>query len=364
MILSNYPYVMEEARKDLPAILLSATGSQDMGRAAAETIYGLNAPAGRLNQTWVKSEDHLPPMDDYDIIQKGRTYRYLTQEPAFPFGYGLTYTTFAYSDLRAEVKENSVMAIAFTVTNTGKRASDEVAQVYAAAPASRAKKPLKQLIGFERVKDVQPGESRQVRMEIPTEELRFYDVIGRKLMVEEGDYLLYAGGNSADRAAEVTVHVPGGHPGTRDTSGHEPADHYDACENSEITEGAVGFAAVTPMEADKPMTLEYRDCQFPTAEGELTLFLRSETGCRVKAAVNGKEVASWEGETRIYARNAMRLEQDPPEKLDRQKAIFVELRLPVKELPLDGKPTLTLKIEGDGQLCYWRVTETAPVLFG
>lgn len=364
MLLTNYPYLMNEALAHLPAILWSATGSQDMGRACAETIYGLNAPAGRLNQTWVLSEDQLPPMDDYDIIQKGRTYRYLEGEAAFPFGFGLTYTDFAYSGLKAKVQENSVLDISFTVTNTGKRASDEVAQVYAVPPPSRVKKPLRQLLGFERLKDVQPGESRRVQMRIPTEELRFYDVISRTLMVEEGDYGIYAGSGSQDRAAETCLHVPGGKPGYRDCTRHQPADHFDACENLEIVEGLLGFSAVAPLKAGQPLILEYRDCRLPAKEAELTLFLRSASGCRVRAEIDGTEKARWEGETRTYARSAMRIGRDPEEKLARQKPIFVELKLPLQDLLPEKTATLTLFLEGDAQLCYWRITEPAPILFG
>ena len=364
VLLTNYPYLMNEARAQAPAILLSATGSQDMGRAAAETLFGINAPAGRLNQTWVLSEDQLPPMDDYDIIQKGRTYRYLDADVSFPFGYGLTYTSFAYSDLHVALEENSVLRIAFTVKNTGDRTSDEVAQVYAVAPPSRAKKPLRQLLGFERLHAVQPGESRQVSLRVPTQELRFYDVISRSLMVEEGDYTLYAGRHCLDQAVEACIHVPGGKPGCRDSRRHQPADHYDTCDNVEIVKGLLGFFAIAPMDPAKPLIAEYRDCQLPGKDGELVLFLRSAAGCKVRACVNGKEVACWEGETRTYARNAMRLGHDPAEKLARQQPIFVELRLPLKDLPTDAPAALQLCLSGDAQLCYWRITEPAPVLFG
>ncbi len=364
MLLTNYPHLMNEAKARIPAILLSATGSQDLGRAAAETIYGLSAPAGRLNQTWVLSEDQLPPMDDYDIIQKGRTYRYLDGDVAFPFGFGLTYTSFAYGGLKAELRENSFLDISFTVTNTGGRASDEVAQVYASAPPSRAKKPLKQLLGFERLHEVQPGETRRVCLRIPTEELRFYDVISRTLMVEEGDYTLFAGSSSQDRAVEATVHVPGTKPGFRDSRKHQPADHFDTCDNLEITEGLLGFSAVTPMDPEKPLTAEYRDCCLPAREAELTLFLQSARGCRVHAFINGEEKASWEGESRTYSRNPMRLGRDPKEKLEKQKPIFVELKLPLSGLSAEEPAALKLVLEGDVRLCYWRITEPAQVLFG
>ena len=118
------------------------------------------------------------------------------------------------------------------------------------------------------------------------------------------------------------------------------------------------------MDPEKPMTAEYRDCRLPGKEGELVLFLKSAAGCRVKACINGIEKACWEGETRTYARSGMRIHRDPQEKLERQKPIFVELRLSMEDLPADSQATLQLCLEGDAQLCYWRVTEPAPLLFG
>ncbi len=88
----------------LPAIIMSATGSQDMGSAMAEAVLGIYAPAGRLNMTWYESIDQLPDIDDYDIIKGKRTYRYFDGKVLYPFGYGLTYTTFAYENYKGFLK--------------------------------------------------------------------------------------------------------------------------------------------------------------------------------------------------------------------------------------------------------------------
>ncbi len=106
----------------------------------------------------------------------------------YPFGYGLSYTQFAYSDLSVTLQDGAMLHISLQVENTGSAAGDEVVQIYGTAPASRVKKPLRQLLAFRRLKDVAPGESRRVEFVVPTEEFRFYDVISRQLMVEQGSY--------------------------------------------------------------------------------------------------------------------------------------------------------------------------------
>lgn len=99
VLFTNYPYTLQKAMEKLPAIIMSATGSQDMGSAMAEAVLGIYAPAGRLNMTWYESIDQLPDIDDYDIIKGKRTYRYFDGKVLYPFGYGLTYTTFCVSEL-------------------------------------------------------------------------------------------------------------------------------------------------------------------------------------------------------------------------------------------------------------------------
>ncbi|RFT79031.1 beta-glucosidase, partial [Adlercreutzia equolifaciens] len=124
----------------------------------------------------------MPDIDDYDIIKGKRTYRYFDGDVLYPFGYGLTYSSFTYTDFSAAPEDNRKLRVSFCVTNTGDRVSDEVAQIYGTAPASRVKKPLKQLLGFRRLKDILPGEIRKAEFMIPIDEFRFYDVISRTMM--------------------------------------------------------------------------------------------------------------------------------------------------------------------------------------
>ncbi len=363
MLFSNYPYAVCKAEEKLPAILWSATGSQDMGIAAAETIFGQNAPAGRLNMTWYKSDSQLPDIDDYDIIKGRRTYRYFDGEVLYPFGYGLTYSSFAYSDLSVELMDRATLKVSFQVQNTGNRVSDEVAQVYGTSPASRVPKPLKQLLGFRRLKSMQPNECRRVEITVPVEEFRFYDVISRSLMVEEGEYNIYAGASSADCGLMQKIFIPGRQTGVRNLWQKTGADHYDDYENMILTEGQFGYAAATPQQAGKEGILYYRDCQIEHGMEEITLHMMSESGVQVEILMDGEKVGSWQGDTRTYVGNP-RLPMGPlmvPETEERIAAwpcVYADVKIPVSCTVKEGEcrnVNMELRFSGDVKLCYFQM---------
>lgn len=175
VLFSNYPYTIHTIQNRLPAILWSATGSQDMGTAMEKTLYGQNAPAGRLNMTWYNSDDDLPDIDDYDIIRHRRIYRYFDKEVLYPFGYGLTYTEFAYSNLSVQMADPCHIEISFDVKNIGECVSDEVVQIYASALKSRVPKPRRQLLAFERLYDILPQEMHHVTKRVNARFCETYD---------------------------------------------------------------------------------------------------------------------------------------------------------------------------------------------
>lgn len=374
-LFSNYPYAMNAAQEKLPAILWSATGSQDMGEAMAETIFGENTPAGRLNMTWYKSDGQLPDIDDYDVIKGKRTYRYFDGEVLYPFGFGLTYSEFVYSDLTVELADKRSLRISFKVKNTGKRTSDEVAQVYGTAPASRVKKPLKQLIGFRRLKNVAPGESRTVEISVSVEEFRFYDVISRSLMVEGGSYTIFAGPDSMAKGLSAQVEIPGCHPGLRDMSRKTAADHYDDYENIVLTEGQFGYSAATLLCRDKEGVLVYRDCAISPEAKEITLHLLSEKGGGVEILIDGKAAGSWRGETRTYVKNPRPvmgplMVKDTEERIAGWKPVYADVKIELrndfeekfseekdsKEKSFKEKRSeLVIRMTGDVKLCYYRI---------
>ncbi len=363
-LFSNYPYSICWAQEHIPAILWSATGSQDMGSAMSDVLFGNAAPAGRLNMSWYRSDDQLPDIDDYDIIKGGRTYRYFDGEVLYPFGHGLTYADFTYSDLRVELTDTpadsgSSIHVSFDVTNTGGTASDEVAQVYGRAPLSRAKKPLRQLLGFQRVKNVLPGETRHLELLISVQELRFYDVVSETLMVEEGEYQIFAGRSSQDLPLQTGLWVPGGHTGQRMlNSGRHRADHYDDYENILLTEGHFGYTAVSPKDASDAGTLIYRDCVFGSGSHTLWLHLKSQHGCTAEILIDGQTTGSWSGDTRAYNANP----RFPIDERSRREeaviqanpyAVYTDVRISL-DPPTDGLCTLEIRLRGDARLCYFR----------
>ena len=207
VLLTNYPYAINWMQDHVPAILTNATGSQDLGNGLAAAIFGEASPAGRLPMTWYKSDADLPPMENYDLISHPRTYRYFDKPVLYPFGYGLSYTSFSYSGLRTE-KTGGGLKVSVTVKNTGGVTGDEVAQLYIKRISpSGTVHPLRRLIGFERLRDLAPGGSAEAVFSVNSCDLEIYmESEGRKL-IEPGTYLLYAGGSCLDERVTAEIEL-------------------------------------------------------------------------------------------------------------------------------------------------------------
>lgn len=187
------------AKQHVNAILESWYAGEEGGAAIAETLSGKNNPAGRLPVTFYTGVDQLPPFEDYSM--NARTYRYFKGTPLFPFGYGLSYTTFAYSDLKlpqTPIKAGDPLIIEITVTNTGKREGDEVAQVYLSFP-NVAGAPLRALRAFKRI-HLKPGEARKLRFELNERDLSMVTEAG-DVIIAEGQYAVSVGGGQPNTGA-------------------------------------------------------------------------------------------------------------------------------------------------------------------
>jgi len=185
------------AKQHVNAILESWYAGEEGGAAIAETLSGKNNPSGRLPVTFYTGVDQLPPFADYSM--NARTYRYFKGTPLFPFGYGLSYTTFSYSDLKlpkTPIKAGDPLIMEITVTNTGKRDGDEVAQVYLSFP-NVAGAPLRALRAFKRI-HLKAGEALKLRFELNERDL--------SMVTEAGDVVIAEG--------QYSVSVGGGQPGT------------------------------------------------------------------------------------------------------------------------------------------------------
>jgi beta-glucosidase len=202
------PLSVKWARENAGALLQAWFPGEEGGTALADVLFGDYNPAGRLPYTVYESLQDLPPQTQYDVT-KGFTYLYFTGTPVFPFGHGLSYTQFNYSDLTLSsprMGPGGKVDVRVTVKNTGDRAGDEVAQLYVHQVKSSVKRPLKELRGFQRV-SLKPGEAKEVTFTLPAEKLAYYDVVRHDFVVEPGLFDVMVGSSSADIRSRGRVEV-------------------------------------------------------------------------------------------------------------------------------------------------------------
>lgn len=287
ILLTNYPYTITEINQNIPAILLSASGSQEIGNGVAAVLFGEASPGARLNMNW-----------------------YLSQE-----------------DLEVEV----------TVTNIGNCCGDEVAQLYVRKEDPRVKRPDRQLVGFERLRDMKPQESRKVSFKVPFHELEYYDVISKRMLLEQGNYQFMVGASSKDIRQEQTIYLKGEQAGTRDPYEETEAEYYDDYHNMFLHRGREGQTAViTGKPGDDPDEvpsiktegeLEYRDFQFPEAPQKLILYL----------------ILLEETEITVTGKQTISIKADPNEMAERE---WIEILLPEDFVTLQANQTIQLKFKG------------------
>ena len=202
------PVALEGLEEIVEAILYVWYPGQEGGRAVADVLFGDHAPSGKLPLTFPASMDQLPPFEDYDMT--GRTYRYMTEEPLFPFGFGLNYSTFAYSDLKSDqvsLKPGDSLRIELIVANTGTREAEEVVQFYLSDLEASVPVPLHNLIGFERV-SLLAGAKKQVAFTITPEMMMLFDDEGKQRL-EPGAFRLTVGGCSpSERGLKLGASKP------------------------------------------------------------------------------------------------------------------------------------------------------------
>lgn len=192
-------------RERIPAVLMAWYPGMEGGRAVAEVIFGLVNPSGKLPLTFPEGNEQLPPFDkkarsvEYGYYHGYRLLDRKGMRPAFPFGFGLSYTTYEYRSLRLSAEEipaDGSLTVEAEVSNTGRRAGEEVVQLYVGYPASAVDRPVKELKGFLRV-PLEPGESRRVTFTLRAEDLAYYDDRAGRWVVERTDYDVYVGASSA-----------------------------------------------------------------------------------------------------------------------------------------------------------------------
>ncbi|MBQ5550746.1 MAG: glycoside hydrolase family 3 C-terminal domain-containing protein, partial [Bacteroidales bacterium] len=196
VLVSSFPYAINWSNDHLPAIIHVTHCSQEQGYGVTDVLFGKVNPAGRTNQTWVRDILDLPHILDYDI-RHGRTYMYFKGDALYPFGYGLSYTSFNYEQARVQKQDKQNVYVSVTITNTGKRDGDEVVQLYASYPESKVEHPKRQLKAFERV-SIPAGQTKEVILKVSKSDLSYWDETRHSFVPETGRIQLEIGASSAD----------------------------------------------------------------------------------------------------------------------------------------------------------------------
>lgn len=284
VVIGSYPFAINWVDENVPAVLYSTHAGQELGNALADVLFGDVNPAGRLNMTWYKSVAQLPEFMDYDIIKGERTYQYFKGEALYPFGHGLSYTTFNYDQLLLErgplqAGQDTVFTIKVTVTNVGAIAGEEVVQLYGQALESRVKRPLKQLLAFKRVA-LQTGESKEITFTIPASEIAIWDVTREHFCVETGAYNFMVGSSSATIAIQQSIDVQGEIIPARDLSQPVQAINYDAYEQVLIGECYEGGSAVEVQ--GQFGWISFQDVEFGEGASRAVIRLASEAAATIE----------------------------------------------------------------------------------
>jgi beta-glucosidase len=214
VLINGRPMTLPWENANVSAILEAWAGGTETGNAVADILFGDYNPSGKLTTTFPISVGQIPlyynhkntgrPMDSNNKFTS--KYLDISNDPLYPFGYGLSYTTFEYGDIKlskSELKGDEKLTASVTLTNTGKVTGEEVVQLYIQDPAASISRPVKELKNFKKVL-IQPGEKKDINIEITTNDLKFYNS-DLKYDWEPGDFVIYIGSNSRDvKSAKVT----------------------------------------------------------------------------------------------------------------------------------------------------------------
>jgi beta-glucosidase len=208
LLMAGSPMNLSWAEDHVGAIVDVWYPGETGGTAIAEVLFGDVSPSGRLPLTFPRHIEDIPEFTNYSM--KGRTYRYLEKEPLYPFGYGLSYTTFEYSELevsKEELRAGEELTVSVSVRNVGERAGDEVVQLYVQDLEASVAVPHCSLRGFRRFR-LEAGASRRVSFRLTSKDLSLIDERGRRLL-EPGRFRLSVGGSQPDaRSVALTRRTP------------------------------------------------------------------------------------------------------------------------------------------------------------
>ncbi len=322
---ASYPFACNWAQENVPAILFSSHSGQELGSALASVIFGETSPSGRTSMTWYKDQTQLPNIQQYDIIKNNVTYMYLDSEVLYPFGHGLSYAEFKYSDLKLSL-DKDICTATVNVTNTSKIDAMEVVELYVAKNGSKIKRARRQLKAFDKVM-IPAGETVTVTLPVEIDELRIWDVRRSRYVLENGEYAFEICKNAYEVILSQVIDLKGEEIADRVLSKGTilamNCDDYDALVLDECSEGGV---AVSQCKA----SLSYNDCVF---DGQTKLRIRcanAKTTGTIIVKADGEVI----GECKVAPTNGWQIWEDS----------FCEIK------PITGKKNVTFECS------YWGIS--------
>ena len=324
-LVSSYPFAICEEQEYMPAIIYTTHAGPELGNAFAKVIGGEYSPAGRLAQTWYKSEYELAPIESYDIIENDMTYLYYKGKPLYPFGYGLSYAKFEYSDF--DVRENGdVISVSLDVANVSETDSDEVVQIYFRMEDPSVKRPLKQLTAFTRV-HIEGRQTQRVMFDISKSELRFYDVSRERFAIEQGRYTFMAGASSEDIRLTKTIDAGGEKIPPRELCKGIPAKNYDGKYNTKMQ-----YSKKLEMHYMLGGGLIYNNCVLGDATNIEIVCGSRVNGGKITVKYGGKTLCEAEVKPTVditrFDTVTVKLDGEVLESIDRDKPAVFELWMP------------------------------------
>jgi beta-glucosidase len=207
VLYASFPYTINWSNKNLPAILFQTHCSQETGNSLADALTGKVNPSGKLTQTWPQDIADLPDFRDYNI-RNGRTYMYTSKPALFPFGFGLSYTSFQLNSPQVDLNSGNIF-IKFSITNQGDSDGQEVVQIYARYLDSQVERPIKQLVGFQKI-SIKPQNTESAEITVPLQELAYWNVDQHKFIIEPGEIEIQIGTSSQSISSthRITIATP------------------------------------------------------------------------------------------------------------------------------------------------------------
>lgn len=257
VIVGGYPFVLGELAERIPAIVYISHAGQELGNAVADVLFGEYSPAGRLNMTWYQSEEQLTDLMDYDIMSAKRTYMFLEEKPLYPFGHGLSYASFAYSQFHIAdaFNDKEELLASVDVTNSSSFKADEVVQLYVSVVGSRVKRPQKKLVAFQRV-TLEAGQTKTVTLPIAKDYLQIWDVTRDCFVLEQASYTFAVGSTSELIYLTNTVSLAGETIPPRSLTAWTRAENYDAYDSVYLDESKEGTTCIAASKQQGSITFK------------------------------------------------------------------------------------------------------------